>query len=120
MSYSKTITREDLTNILNEVLPSEENLYSASATPSGAYWSSGSITVYRRGKMGMLKLNGANISALSTRTMIATVPSAFSAMVETSGKIDGTSTDFFITGNEIRLNASSAGQKWGNIIYFIA
>lgn len=97
-----------------------QQVYSASATRVGTYWTSGNITVYRCGKVGLLKLNGMTISALSARTTVATVPSAFSALTETSGKLDGTSTDFFIAGNEIRINAVAAGAKWGNIVYMLA
>ena len=97
-----------------------DGLETAQATKSGSYWTSGNITIYKRGHVAQLKINGATITQLTGRTTIATVPEGFRPITETSGFIDSETTRTFIRPDgQLRVDATSAGTKYGNIIYLV-
>ena len=99
----------------------DNTIQQATPTKSGSTWTAGNIVVFRRGTTCYLKINGATFSQITARTTVATVPTAFLPYTETSGRLDGTSTQIFITAaGELRIDAIAAGQRWGGIIYLAA
>lgn len=118
---SETITRNDLTAILNEVLPIQDTIEEVNATAVGNYWTNGSIYAIKKGNVVTVKMSGASIAQLTARATIATLPVGFRPYMETSGLIDGTSVWWYIEANgEIRVNATEARTVWGNITYIQA
>ena len=86
-------------------------------------WSTGSINLYKWGRVCMLKMNACAFSQNASRVAFATVPSAFVPIAEVSFRSDNSDglPVFFIAGNgELRVNAQSGSSYYANAIYISA
>ena len=118
---SETITRNDLTNILNEVLPPSDILETVNATKVGSIWTAGNIVAYRKNGVVTLKINGATFSQMTARTVIANIADGYRPPTEMYGLIDGTTVSFYVkTNGDIAVAPIAAGQRWGAITYITA
>lgn len=88
---------------------------------SGSKWTSGTISIRRRGDVCQVKLDGAVLSAISSRETIATVPEGYRPSTETYFlSADGSRSYLITTGGELKANAQSASTVWGTGTYLVA
>ena len=108
----------NLQSQVNSLISNLVNYSSADATKVGDCWTSGAIRAYRRGYIVTLKLDNMAISAVSSRTQIATIPDGYRPVTEV-GFYDDTNTRQYIVSNDgtFRAGAQSSGNVWGSITY---
>ena len=88
--------------------------------PSGSKWTSGTISLRKRGGIVQIKMDGAVLSAISTRETIAVVPEAFVPATETYFySADLTRTYLVDTSGNLKANAQSAGTVWATGCYIV-
>lgn len=97
---------------INMIYPTKTN---------GSKWTSGTISIRRRGDVCQIKLDGAVFSAISARETIATVPEGYRPSTETYFLSADGSRSFLITaGGDLKANAQSASTVWGTGMYLVA
>lgn len=88
------------------------------ATKVGNYWTGGTIVAFKRCGIVTVKINAADITALSARTTIASIPASFAPPTEISGNVDGSTRPFFVeTNGEIKIDGGSAIRIWADTTY---
>lgn len=88
--------------------------------PSGSKWTSGTISLRKRGGVVQIKFDGAVLSAITERETIGVVPEAFVPATETYFySADLTKTYLIDTGGNLKANAQSAGTVWATGTYIV-
>lgn len=93
----------------HRVIPTNAN---SSCTKYGSVWTSGGISLYRRGN-AVLVNGDPTLSATTARTQFATIPEGFRPCGTVYVPINST-TDYLIfsTNGSVQVNARSAGTMW--------
>lgn len=122
---SEAITRNDLTEILDKVLPflddwtelKQKNLTVTNWNVVDST-STGTMIALRRGGVVTIKFNGVKLKATSGRIDFATIPEGFRPPTEVANVFDQTSIWFFCRPNgTIAVQNSLASTYWGAITF---
>lgn len=78
----------------------------------------GSIILYKWGRVCTLKFNAVKFKATTARTDFMTIPADYRPIIETGGIFDSSTTWFFVrpTGT-VAINDAAASTRWGAVTY---
>ena len=89
--------------------------------PSGSKWTDGTISIRKRGGVVQIKMDGAVLSAISSRETIAVIPEGYRPATETYFySADLQRTYLIDTGGNLKANQQSAGTVWATGTYIIS
>ena len=121
---SEVITKNDLKNILDQVLLSQ-NLETQELTVTN--WNvvdssnTGGLVAIRKGGTGTIKLNGVKFKATSSRTNFATIPVGFRPATETAMLVDSSNTCWFFCrpDGSVAIQGAAAATYWGACTFLL-
>lgn len=113
------LVTKDYKTVQHRVLPTDSQV---NATKVGSLWTAGNITAHRKGNCCICKIDGATIQKVTSRTVIATLPSGYRPLTEVTYQVSIGNTAHGIWGirnsGEIWVeNNTVAGAKYTHITY---